>query len=45
MYFKDGYAKVEIGLGKGKTKGDRREDVKKRTAQREMDFARKAKNR
>ena len=45
MYFKDGYVKVELGLGRGKNKGDRREDVKKKDAQREMDQARKARNR
>jgi SsrA-binding protein len=30
MYFKNGKAKVELGLGKGKTKGDKRETVKQR---------------
>ena len=41
MYFKGGRAKVELGLGKGKKKYDKREDLKKRSAQREMDVARK----
>jgi len=40
MYFKDQLVKVEIGLGKGKTHGDQRHDLKKRVelreAQREM---------
>lgn len=36
MYFKKGVAKIEIGLGKGKKKGDKRADVKKRTADREI---------
>ncbi len=36
MYFKKGLAKIEIGLGKGKKKGDKRADVKKKTADREI---------
>ena len=40
MYFKGRRVKVEIGLGKGKTHGDQRQDLKKRVelreAQREM---------
>jgi SsrA-binding protein len=43
MYFKKGRVKVEIGLGKGKKKYDKREDMKKRDAEREMDLARKQK--
>lgn len=39
MYFKKGLAKVEIGLGKGKKKGDKRADVKKKTADREIEKA------
>jgi SsrA-binding protein len=39
MYFKNGYAKLLIGLGKGKTKGDRRETIAKREAKRDMDRA------
>src|SRR6185295_14543470 len=35
IYFKDGKAKVEIALGKGKTKGDRRQDMAKREAEQE----------
>ncbi len=37
LYFSPrGWAKVELGLGKGRPKGDRREDIKKRDAEREM---------
>lgn len=42
VYLKSGRIKLEIGLGKGKKKGDRRDTVKKRQAEREMDRARKA---
>ncbi|MGZ3688188.1 MAG: SsrA-binding protein SmpB [Bdellovibrionota bacterium] len=41
MYFKKGMAKVELGIGRGKKKFDKREDLKKRSAEREMDQARK----
>jgi SsrA-binding protein len=41
MYFKSGRAKIELGLGKGKKKFDKREDQKKKSAEREMDLARK----
>lgn len=37
LYFKRGLAKVEIGLCRGKTVGDKRESIKNRTAKREMD--------
>ncbi|HJL18027.1 MAG TPA: SsrA-binding protein SmpB [Sandaracinaceae bacterium LLY-WYZ-13_1] len=30
VYFRDGYAKVELGLGKGRKVKDRREDLKKK---------------
>ncbi len=36
MYFKKGLAKIEIGLGKGKKKGDKRADIIKKTADREI---------
>lgn len=37
IYFnKGGYAKVKLGLGKGKKGPDRREDIKKKTLKREM---------
>jgi SsrA-binding protein len=45
MYFLNGRAKVELGLGKSKKKGDKREDAKKKSAEREMDQARKASRR
>jgi SsrA-binding protein len=37
MYFKGQRVKVELGVGKGKHHGDRREDVKKLDARREVD--------
>jgi SsrA-binding protein len=37
MYFKDGKVKVEIGLGKGKKLYDKREDLKRRAMEREME--------
>jgi len=36
VYFKDGKAKVEISLGKGKTKGDRRQDLATKDAARDI---------
>lgn len=39
LYFKEGKVKVEIGLAKGKTKYDKRETLKRRQADREMDRA------
>jgi len=39
LYFKDGKAKVELGLGKGKTRIDKRETIKRRQADREMQRA------
>ncbi|OFZ55886.1 MAG: SsrA-binding protein [Bdellovibrionales bacterium RIFOXYC1_FULL_54_43] len=41
MYFKSGRAKVELGLGKGKKKYDKRQELKKKSAEREMDVAKK----
>lgn len=41
MYLKKGKAKIELGLAKGKKKYDKRETLKKKDAQREMDIARK----
>jgi SsrA-binding protein len=41
MYFKSGRAKIEIGLGRGKKKHDKRETLKQKSAEREMDQARK----
>jgi len=39
LYFKDGRAKVELGLCRGKTHEDRREGIKEREMKREMDRA------
>lgn len=41
LYFKNGKAKVELGLGKGKSRIDKRETLKRRQADREMDRAMK----
>lgn len=41
MYFKEGICKLEIGTAKGKRKSDKREDHKKKSAQREIDQAMK----
>ena len=39
MYLKNGYAKVLIGLAKGKKNYDKREDLKKKEAKRDIDRA------
>ena len=39
VYFKEGKAKVELGLAKGKTSYDKREAIKERDHEREMDRA------
>ena len=39
IYFKDGKAKIELALAKGKKQYDKREDIKKRDAAREMEKA------
>ncbi|MFK2825434.1 SsrA-binding protein SmpB [Bacillus sp. B190/17] len=39
MYLKDGYAKLLIGLAKGKKKYDKREDLKKKEAKRDIERA------
>ncbi|MEU7480699.1 SsrA-binding protein SmpB [Lentzea sp. NPDC042327] len=36
MYFKDGYVKVELALAKGKKSYDKRQDIAKRDANREI---------
>ena len=41
MYFSKGRVKVEIALGRGKKKGDKRQDAKSRDSKREMDRAKK----
>lgn len=37
LYFKKGYAKVLIGIAKGKKKYDKREDIKERDTKRELE--------
>lgn len=37
LYFRDGRVKVEIGVGKGRTKGDKRQAIATRDAQRDID--------
>ncbi|GAB4483587.1 MAG: SsrA-binding protein SmpB [Thermodesulfovibrionales bacterium] len=41
IYFKDGRAKVEIGIGRGKRQYEKRESIKKREADREIERAMK----
>lgn len=41
LYFKKGFAKIELGVAKGKKEYDKREDIKTRDAKREMDRAMK----
>lgn len=36
LYFKNGRVKIELGLGKGKKKQDKRQDMKKKSAEKEM---------
>jgi SsrA-binding protein len=39
MYLKNGFAKVLIGLGKGKKQYDKRDDLKKKEAKRDIERA------
>ncbi len=39
LYFKKGFAKIELGLGKGKAEYDKREDIKRKTDRREAERA------
>ncbi len=39
LYFKEGHAKVELGLARGRRKGDKREAIREREERREMDRA------
>lgn len=39
LYFKDGWAKILLGVAEGKQKGDRREDEKKKEARKEIQRA------
>ena len=41
LYFKDGNAKVELGLARGKRTYDKRQTLARRDADREIDRARK----
>jgi SsrA-binding protein len=45
MYFKDGKAKVELGLGRGKARYDKRHALKEKQQKREMDRAMRHKGR
>jgi SsrA-binding protein len=45
MYFREGKAKVELAVGKGKQTHDKRESVKKADAKRQIDRAMSAKRR
>ena len=45
IYFKDGRAKVEVGLAKGKREYEKRESIKEREANREIEKAMKGRNR
>lgn len=44
MYLKDGFAKLLVGVGKGKKTYDKRHDLKSKEAKRNIDRAIKAKN-
>ena len=37
MYFRDGKAKMELALAKGRTKGDKRQVIREREERREME--------
>ena len=37
LYFKDGRVKVELGVGKGRTKGDKRQAIAARDSQRDIE--------
>jgi SsrA-binding protein len=41
LYLRDGKAKVQIGLGRGKRTVDKRADIRKREHEREMERARR----
>ena len=45
MYLRNGRAKLEVAVGKGKRKYDKRQDLARREAQREMERARGRKDR
>lgn len=37
LYFKRGRVKVEIGIGRGKKKGDKRQSIKEKDSRREIE--------
>lgn len=39
IYFKNGFAKLLVGIGRGKRRADKRQDLRKREAKREIDRA------
>jgi SsrA-binding protein len=39
IYFTKSFAKIQLGLGKGKAQYDKRETLKRKTAEREIDRA------
>jgi len=45
IYFKDGRAKVEVGLAKGKREFEKRDSIKEREANREIEKAMKSRSR
>ena len=45
LYFKDGRAKVEIALARGKELRDKRRDIAKRDADRQIERALRSRNR
>jgi len=45
IYLRDGLAKVEIALAKGKRQYDKRQDIKKRDMKRDIDRALDSRNR
>jgi SsrA-binding protein len=45
LYFKEGRAKVELGLAKGRKTHDKRHAIAERDAKRDMDRARKSTSR
>ena len=45
MYFKNGKAKVDVGIAKAKKLYDKRASIKKRESEREIDRAMKSRNR
>ncbi|MEW6325443.1 MAG: SsrA-binding protein SmpB [Nitrospirota bacterium] len=45
LYLKKGRVKVELGLAKGKQRGDKRETLRRKTAEREMEKAMKRERR